>query len=349
MYLDNFRNYERERIYLSRGINVIYGENGQGKTNLLEAIYFALRGESFRVGRKSDLVREGDTVGTVHLEIEERGVRRSVARQVDLNGGTRSKLDGREIRYDAKNAIHFSSDDLMIIKGEPQKRRNFIDGVLREIDHGFLEEESKYRRALSQRNETLKRIRRGEAGMVELGVWENILVESGKVIVDKRRETIAELGERVSGYLKDYDGSRLEIKYYSTFRSREEYRSRLESFREREVVRGVTLIGPHRDELVFLLNGRNLKGKGSQGQQRVIGVLLKLSVGGILEKRLGEEAVYVLDDIFSDLDWSYSSWLMDILRGVGQAILTVSKNRIETLGGVDRCIEIKGGRVKGGS
>ncbi len=345
IYLRDFRNYFEERILLERGINVVYGENGQGKTNLLEAIFFCMRGESFRVAGNRELVKEDAGFGVVITRFEEKETIRTLARQICEDGSVRTKLDGKEKRVRMENLVVFSQEDLAVIKGDPQKRREFIDDQATRLDRVFRDKNMQFKKALYQRNETLKRIRKGEAGRDALSVWEEILVERGSYLVEKRKELLHELASRVDGRLRDAGEGEMSVKYYGTFEDAGDYREKLEKNRDKEIARGTTVTGPHRDEMIFFLNGRNLKTKGSQGQQRKAAILFKVAVAEMIEEKVGKGCILLLDDMPSELDSHNTSWLMGVLQEKEQSVITVNPNRLGELGGAARYLHIEEGKL----
>lgn len=345
IYLKDFRNYFEERILLERGVNVLYGENGQGKTNLLEAIFFCLRGESFRITGNRELVREGSDSGVVMVRLEEGETARSVARQICDDGSVRSKLDGKEKRVRMENLVVFSQEDLFVIKGDPQKRREFADEHAGRLYKGFQEKNSQFKKALYQRNETLKRIRKGESGRDALSVWEEILAERGSYVVSKRKEFLEKLAAHVDGRLREAAEGEMNVKYYGTFDNKEDYLEKLVKNRDKEIMRGMTITGPHRDEVIFFLNGKNLKTKGSQGQQRKSAILFKVAVSEMLEEKTEKNCILLLDDMPSELDSHNTGWLMEILREKEQSVITVNPNRLGDLEGADKYLHIEGGKL----
>lgn len=345
IYLRDFRNYGEARISLDPGVTIFYGDNGQGKTNLLEAVYFALRGRGFRTAGNRDLTREGAETGVVMVRLEEGGTERTVARQVLKDGSTRIKINGKEARAGVGRAVIFSQDDLALIKGEPQKRRDFVDEVAGEVEREFEERNAQFKKALHQRNETLKRIRRGEGGRGALAAWEEILADRGEYIVSRRRALLQKLEAGVNRLTGPAAEGELSVRYYGTFDGKEDYLERLARNREREIARGITVIGPHRDEMVFLLNGRNLRTRGSQGQQRKAVVLLKLACAELYAGRDGDRCLLLLDDLPSELDAHNTGWLMGLLRGKGQTLITINTNRLQELAGEGRRLRIEEGKV----
>ncbi len=344
----DFRNYVEEKVSFKRGVNVIYGENGQGKTNLLEAIFYALTSQSFRKAQNSDLVREGAERGIVLAEFKGvMGVKR-IARQVEGDGNTRTKVDGKEGVYRCKNVVCFTQEDLLIVKGEPQRRRDFVDAIMCQLDRVYENEISRYRKALHQRNELLKMIRRGEAQERELDAWEEILAESGENIVAGRKKILSAIEEVTDRLIKSVDESDLQIRYYPTADNLNTLREKLKRNRQKEIARGLTLIGPHRDEMVFVLNGRNLRTKGSQGQQRMTVILLKLCTADLLERYLGERGVVILDDFSSELDEESTTRIVQLLKKEEQAIVTTNRNRLGDFRGEGWFISVQEGRVSYG-
>ncbi len=344
----NFRNFKEERVIFKKGLNVIYGENGQGKTNILEAIFYGLCSHSFRRAQGRDLVREGSGIGVVVLEIEGSTGGARVARQVGKDGSIKTKINGKEGTYRARNVVCYSQEDLWVVKGEPQRRRDFIDDILVQAERDFEDEAGRYRKALQQRNELLKRIRSGEAAKEELEVWEEILAETGERIVAMRMEALSLLERKVDEIVRERAQARFTAKYYSTAADRDALRERLKRGREKEIARGLTLVGPHRDEIAFGLNGKNLRTRGSQGQQRMAILLLKLCGADIIEERLKERGPVLMDDFSSELDQENTSWLIDMLSREGQAILTVNSNRVDDFKGKGWFIRVSEGRVEYG-
>jgi DNA replication and repair protein RecF len=345
IYLKDFRNYDEERVVLNRGINIVCGENGQGKTNLLEAIFFCMRGRSFRTAGNRDLIREGSETGVVMVKLEEDGTERNIARQICENNIVRTKVDGKERRLNMENAVVFCQDDLYVIKGDPQKRREFVDDLASELDREFKDKREQYQKALFQRNETLKRVRRGDTGRDALPAWEDILADRGSFIVRRRRETLEALAAIIGSKLREAGEGDFQIKYYGTFEDEQDYRRKFLANREKEIMRGITVVGPHRDEMLFLLNGRNLKTRGSQGQQRKTAILIKIASAEMLEEKKGKRCILLLDDMPSELDSHNTGWIMQILQEREQSIMTINPNRLEELAGANGFIHIAKGKV----
>ncbi len=316
-----------------------------GKTNLLEAVFFCMRGKSFRTAGNRDLIREGSETGVVMMKFEEGGTERNVARQICENNIVRTKVDGKERRLNMENAVVFCQDDLYVIKGDPQKRREFIDDLTSELDREFKDKREQYQKALYQRNETLKRVRRGDMSRDALPAWEDILAERGAFIARKRRKNLEALATLIDAKLCEAGEGSFQIKYYGTFEDEQDFRGKLLLNREKEIMRGVTVTGPHRDEMLFLLDKRNLKTRGSQGQQRKIAILLKIASAEMLEEKNGRNCILLLDDMPSELDRHNTGWIMEILQGREQSIMTINPNRLDELAGADGYIHIAEGKV----
>jgi DNA replication and repair protein RecF len=348
--LKDFRNHGSVSLALGEGINLFYGDNGAGKTSLLEAVYVALKGRSFRHGDSADMVREGADCAVVMLSMAAGDVEHTLSRQLSRKGGTRLKLDGREETSGERMvpawAEAFSQGNIDIIKGEPSRRRDWVDDLVATCFAGAREVMGQYRKALYQRNEVLKAIRKGIAGKKESVPWEDILAEKGCEILAWRKEALGFLEEEAGSMLKRKEES-LRIGYYGTFEDEGDLREKMERFRDKEVMRGATMIGVHRDEIAFFLEGRNLKRKGSQGQQRVIAALLTMAASEFVKEKTGNPCLIMFDDLPSELDQGTTSWLLEEINKKGQVLITANTNRLEDFNGWGaRFFRVKPGAVE---
>jgi len=320
--LVNFRNYERIDLKFHEKINIFTGNNAQGKTNLLEGIYISSLGRSFRPGKDSDMIKFGE--GFCRSKVT--AVRDGQETHVEIVIGENEKgikVDGVKINritelLEKILIVVFSPEDLKIVKGDPEKRRNFLDREISQIRPSYYSDLSLYRRALLQRNALLKM--KG-AGQADFDVWDSKLVEYGGRIVGKRKKFIEKLNE-MAGEVHEgiTDGKEhLEIIYApDEFKLKENLKD--------DILKGHTQSGPHRDDLIIMANGTDLRRFGSQGQQRTAALSLKLSELKLIKKETEEEAVLLLDDVFSELDGDRQNFLINTLDNVQIFITTTEIN-----------------------
>ncbi|OGK59106.1 hypothetical protein A3I56_02995 [Candidatus Roizmanbacteria bacterium RIFCSPLOWO2_02_FULL_43_10] len=310
--LQNFRNYALKEWEFSEGTLVV-GENGVGKSNLLEGIVLLARGTSFRAGRIEEMVKwDGEvarvkarvtTENTVDLEIVltrgEVGGEKAPKTRYLVNGVTRRRMDfaGKLV------VVLFRPEDLLLVEGSPGERRDWLDEVLSGVDREYLRSLLAYEKALRRRNKILDLIREGEVGRTQLAFWDGLLVKHGTELTNRRRDLV----EAVNQYWQKA-GNNLSLEYDASGISE----ARLAQYKNEEVAAGYTLVGPHKDELIFKSStsstssrsstSNNLATYGSRGEQRMAVLWLKMAELQFVESRLGERPVLLLDDIFSELD-----------------------------------------------
>ncbi len=334
-----FRNLERVDLELPPDGAVIIGDNGHGKTNFLEAIYYLQIMRSIRDARDQDLTRF-DTTGfhiSAHAHTPE-------AHEISVGfdrGAKRKKvsIDGTEVRRlsDALGAlpsVMFSPRDLELVSGSPAERRRYLDLVLALTDRKYLQALQHYRTNLAQRNAALRNAtRRGSAANEQqIAVWEPALAEHGSVLIEARakwvRDSSADFSDRLQGIGEKGDA---QMRYVSPFADSEaRHDVLLAAFEEKRALdlrRGITHVGPHRDDLELTLDGRDLRLFGSAGQQRSAAIALRLLEAATLRKHAGAEPLLLLDDPFAELDIRRAARILVMLeeRGLGQTILVVPR------------------------
>ncbi len=356
--LVNFRNYRNLELPLPTGVTVLQGDNAQGKTNLMEAAYMLATTKSHRASSDrelisheamkeaapftrlaADIVRStGNLDVDIILRLEVRGLAGAetesvpsspvVARkQVKLNGVPRRAAD----LVGQVNAVIFGAPDIDLIAGAPVLARRYLDLVNSQIDAAYLRSLQRYNRVLLQRNHLLRQIQEGRADPGELEFWDAELVENGVYLVGGRQKLIDSIDRLAQEVHQDLTSSteRLKVVYQpsigeadGTVELDQLFRRALRRSRRREEAQGVTVVGPHRDNLEFLINSRDAGKYGSRGQQHTVALSLRLAEARYLGNEVGDSPVLLLDDVFSELDSNRRRYLLDSIRGFQQVIIS---------------------------
>ena len=373
--LEDWRNYERESLELAPGLNLVVGLNAQGKTNLLEAVH-CLSGFGSPRAADAALVRHGCERALLHAATVRRDREVRIDLEVRPGKGTRALLNKTPIQTrglgDVCVSVFFGPDELSLIKGSPDGRRRFLDELvvkLRPARDGLRRE---LERTLKQRNALLKSAPRGGSPAVSatLDVWDAALARAGGALTAARLDALAGLMPLAAKRYQEVAGAgRLELEYSSSWIApegsappdvggpadasllEERLREAIASARPREIERGVSLVGPQRDDVTVLLSGEgaspvDARVFASQGDQRTCALALKLGEHDLLSDALGEEPILLLDDVFSELDPSRRAWLADAVRGIGQTLVSSAEPEgLEALA-PSKIIEISAGKVR---
>ena len=366
MELTNFRNYKGLQLDLPPGMVLLYGGNGQGKTNILESIYLLAVVKSPRASSDRDLVRREALERGEHSQVSaivQRdgvplrviiGLQRATVADAPAPAGATEPLGGaiqKQVRVNGAprrvsdlvgevNAVLFTAQDMGIVLGPPSSRRRYVDILISQVDNRYLRLLQKYQQVMSQRNQLLKAVRDGRSQPGELEFWDGELVEAGAYIMQRRAGTVsavaalaAPLHEELSG-----GGEELRIVYSPSVGGDADerdlgdaMRNALERSRPREIAQGFTVVGPHRDDLLMLLDGLDVGSTASRGQCRTLVLALKLAEASFLRDERGQEPVLLLDDILSELDASRRARVLDRAGLYQQCFLTAA-----TLESVDR-------------
>ena len=318
-----FRNYQTLEFTPSGRLNLLIGPNAQGKTNLLEAIGFLLTGRSFRTPRVVEIPRWDVTTTTVAGEIRRADGSQMVRRAIrKLENGT-IKASGNTC--DWARAIAFSWQDLEIVNGGPSARRNFIDGCAGRLYPGHLPGLVRYRQVLARRNHLLAM--RGAALDAQLEPWDEQLATTGAELIARRRKAAAVLQTEIGRVFAALSGERhkIEIQYRTALGEATEARDLLAAVRQRrreELRRGMTLVGPHRDDIAMELDGIDVRAFGSRGQQRLVALALRLAEVLPVTEAVGTPPVLLLDDALSELDGRTRGNVLREIQGAEQVFLT---------------------------
>ena len=328
--LKNFRNYEEIKIKFHEKVNFFIGDNAQGKTNLLEGIYISSFGRSFRPGKDSQMIRFGEQF----CKSKVFAVREDDEKIVEIVIGEAEKgvkINGVKIKkmtelLENVLIVVFSPEDLKIIKDSPDKRRGFMDRVISQLRPSYYLDLSSYRRALLQRNALLKE---KNATKEDFDIWNLELAIHGTKIIKKRKEFIEKINKISNEIHSSITNQKeaLEIIYetlipYEENKIQENFLSTLEKNQKKDIFKGNTEKGPHRDDLEIRVNGIDIRKYGSQGQQRTAALSLKLAELKLIKEETGEDAILLLDDVLSELDASRQNYLINSLKGTQLFITT---------------------------
>ena len=327
LQLRNHRNYAHLDLAPGPGVNVFIGANGQGKTNLLEAVAMLALSSSPRARRDIEVVGPVAPATRIEAEVESGGSLVELAIALSIEGDRARRVidvDGARRRaFDLPGHFRvtlFWPDDLGLVKAGPDLRRRFLNQMLVQVEPGYARALAGLKRVLEQRNSLLKRIAAGEGGGDVLEAWDEELIRISGEVSAARSRAVQELEpEAARCHSEIAPGERLEIEYQGP--PAEMARAVQNSLAE-DLRRGSTSIGPHRDDLKVFLDGREARAYGSQGQQRTAVVSLKLAESAIVARRTGERPVLLLDDVLSELDGERRAALLRQVAGQGQVIIT---------------------------
>jgi DNA replication and repair protein RecF len=309
------------------GINVVIGDNGRGKTNLLEALFFLLQGKSMRTSDTVELIRHGDEEAVVEgvfdvgREIKTRAV-------ITRDGKSPAGRKTEEIQ-----AVSFQPDDIWMVKGGPEARRRYLDEATLEIKRGYKETLREYQRALKQRNEAIRAVRRGAKDKGYMRNWNPLLYRHGSSIVFERTQTTRALKSEMERLGKKWGKGSVELKYYTSMgdSAGDETKTleKMEKMEEAEIRRGVSLIGPHRDELLIFLAGKNARRECSQGEQKLVTIMWRMAQARLIEESTGRRILLLMDDCLSELDEENRALLMGEFGEWGQVLITATDDMPE--------------------
>ncbi|MFD1734942.1 DNA replication/repair protein RecF [Bacillus salitolerans] len=338
--ITNYRNYKKIDLTFENKVNVILGENAQGKTNLMESIYVLAMAKSHRTSNDKDLICWDEEYAKIEGRVQKKKGPFSLQLIISTKG-KKAKLNHIEQQklsqyVGAMNIVMFAPEDLNIVKGSPQVRRRFLDMEIGQVSPVYMHDLSMYQKILQQRNHYLKQLQRQRVkDMTMLDVLSTQLSEVAAKIVRKRFEFLQLLQKWADpihhGISRGLE--KLEIKYKASIDVSEKldlskmidvYEQKFGKIRDREIERGMTLAGPHRDDLEFFVNGRDVQTFGSQGQQRTTALSLKLAEIELIYSEIGEYPILLLDDVLSELDDYRQSHLLNTIQGKVQTFVTTT-------------------------
>ena len=346
LHLDNFRSYKEAHVEFAPGVNVLVGSNGQGKTNIVEAIYYLATLNSHRVASENSLVKSGELSAVIRSKINQDD--RALTIDIEINPGktNRAKLNRSPVPrvrdiLGIVRVIMFAPEDLALVKGDPNERRNFMDQTLIQRTPKFMGIKSDYEKVLRQRNALLKSSHRENIDST-LHVWNEQLAQLGAEITHSRIQFIRDLTpfictryHLISGGEKAVSASEISLTYQSKYLTegdleslthndiKEQILGQLDLRKREEFVRGVTLVGPHRDELFIRLGVLPLKGYASHGESWSAALALRVASADVL-KADGIEPILILDDVFAELDVLRRTTILELTQDAPQVFITAA-------------------------
>lgn len=332
IYFHNYRNYQQEKINFNDNINVIIGENAQGKTNLMEGIYYLATGRSFRNNKDSEIIQWEKDFCTIKGLLIKKNTSRNFNLEINLqkNKNKEIKINGVKQKKISEllgylQVILFSPEDLKIIKQGPSERRRYIDLEIMQLRAIYYDIHKKYYKVLQQRNSLLKEIQIKQKSLELLEVFDEQLVSLGSKVIKYRIEFLKKLVPIAREMQKMISQGKefLDITYSSSIIDKpiidlqiisNNFSKKLQEKRNIEIKKGITIIGPHRDDLTFYLNNKELKKFGSQGQQRTAVLALKLAELKLFFLENNDYPILLLDDVMSELDDLRRRYLIKLIK-----------------------------------
>ena len=325
--LKNFRNYNHLELDFDSATNIFYGDNAQGKTNILESAYLCATTKSHRGTKDRDLIQFGEEESHIEASVEKKGM----VHQIDMHlkktspkGIAVNKVPIKKASelFGIINIVFFSPEDLNIIKNGPSERRRFIDLELSQLDKVYLNNLSNYNRIVNQRNHLLKDIHRQDNLIETLDIWDLQLIEYGTKIIEARKKFIEQVNEIIADIHLRLTGNKEHIRLvYEPSTGVLTIEQALKKNRDRDVRMKSTSCGPHRDDICFMNRDIDIRKFGSQGQQRTAALSLKLSEIELVKKVMHDTPVLLLDDVLSELDKNRQNYLLDSIGDI-QTLIT---------------------------
>lgn len=350
--LKNFRNYENLDLKFDSGTNILFGDNAQGKTNILEAAYVSGTTKSHKGSRDKDMIRFGEDESHIRTIVEKQGKEYQLDIHLKKNRSKGIAINKVPIKkaselFGILNMVFFSPEDLNIIKNGPSERRRFLDAEICQLDKIYLSDLTRYNKILMQRNRLLKDMQHQPQLMETLPVWDMQLVEYGKRLIRRRRQFVEELSEIVTGIHRNISGKREELVLrYEPNIDAEFLEDELNRVREKDRKYAQTSVGPHRDDISFFIRGVDIRKFGSQGQQRTSALSLKLSEIELVRQTIHDTPVLLLDDVLSELDSNRQNYLLNSIHDI-QTMITCTgldefvRNRFQ----IDKVFHVIDGHV----
>ena len=328
--LQNFRNYNYEKIKLNSNINIFYGDNAQGKTNIIESIFISAFGKSFRANKDREIIKKGESFANINISYENQykngkiKIQISNKKSISVNGIKIKKLS--EL-LGTINIVLFTPDDINILKDGPANRRRFLDMMIGQIRPNYVYNLNMYLKTLEQRNNYLKQINKNQIMNLSMfDIWDEKLAEYGQKVSNYRLEFINKIKSKIKNIHKEITENKeeIEIEYITDSLDKENLIKLYKERRNLDIIKGYTTKGIQRDDFVIYINGEPVNIYGSQGQHRTSILSLKLSELDIVKEEIGESPILLLDDFMSELDEKRIKNFLNHIKNT-QVIITCTK------------------------
>ena len=332
----NFRNYEQEEIKLEKNINIFYGKNAQGKTNIIEAIFLCSLGKSFRAKKDNEMIKLNEQNAIVEIEYEKSD--RDGKIKIEIGNKKNIYLNGIKIKKLSEllgnlNIVIFTPDDIGILKGGPQNRRRFLDIMISQLRPNYMHVLNLYLKTIEQRNNYLRQIKEEHKDENLLEIWDEKLAEYAIKIYEYRKEFIEKLIKKINIIHQNITNGEeeIELEYITECDDKEKYLELLKQRRKLDIIKGFTTKGIHRDDFMIYINKKEIKIFGSQGQNRTAMLSLKLAELQVIYDEIGEYPILLLDDFMSELDKTRRKNFLENIEGTQVIITGTEKLDIENL------------------
>ena len=317
--LKNFRNYNEEKIELNEKTNIIYGDNAQGKTNIIEAIYLSSLGKSFRTKNEKELIKFNENKAEIEVKYQKK----------DREGKVKIIIENRKELYlsDILGNIYvviFSPENINILNDDPSKRRKFLDIMISQIKPMYAHILNQYKKVLEQKNNYIKQIKFEGKLKQNLDIWDEQLAEYSIKINEYRKIFIEKLNKKIEKIHFDATNEKIEIKYKTDVIEKEKYLNRIKENRENDIRKGYSTIGVHRDDFEIFIKNKDVSIYGSQGQKRTSIISLKLAEAEVIYEEKQEFPIILLDDFMSELDEKRIKGFIENIQN-NQVLITCTK------------------------
>lgn len=334
--IKNFRNYEKEEINLEKNINIFYGQNAQGKTNIIESIFLCSLGKSFRAKKDTEMIKLNEQNAMVEIEYEKSDREGKI--KIEIGNKKNIYLNGIKIKKLSEllgnlNIVIFTPDDINILKGGPQNRRRFLDIMISQLRPNYMHILNLYIKTMEQRNIYLRQIKEEHKDENLLDIWDEKLAEYAIKIYEYRKEFIKKIIKKLDIIHKNItnNAEEIELDYITECDSKEKYLKLLKERRKLDIIKGFTTKGVHRDDFMIYINKKDIKIFGSQGQNRTAMLSLKLAELQVIYDEIGEYPILLLDDFMSELDKTRRKNFLENIEGTQVIITGTEKLDIENL------------------